>query len=105
MAFSMAIAMVVFIGDIRGVPGGGLELRRDRRGPGILLNIGEGVFRVLLFLGYLWLIGRMKEIRRVFQYHGAEHKTIAAYEHDAPLVPAEVDKFSTLHVSAARTSF
>ena len=44
------------------------------------------------------LIGRTKEIRRVFQYHGAEHKTIAAYEHDEPLVPEPVDRFSTLHV-------
>jgi uncharacterized protein YqhQ len=40
----------------------------------------------------------MKEIRRVFEYHGAEHKTIAAYEHDEPLEPAAVDRYSTLHV-------
>ena len=52
----------------------------------------------LLFLGYLALIGRMKEIRRVFQYHGAEHKTIAAYEHDDTLEPEAVDRYSTLHV-------
>jgi uncharacterized protein YqhQ len=56
------------------------------------------VFRVALFLGYLALIGRMKEIRRVFEYHGAEHKTIAAYEHQEPLVPEVVDRYSTLHV-------
>ena len=98
MAFSMAIAMVVFIGIFIVFPAVVSNFARDRVDSGILLNIGEGIFRVLLFLGYLWLIGRMKEIRRVFQYHGAEHKTIAAYEHDSPLVPAEVDKFSTLHV-------
>ena len=51
-----------------------------------------------LFLGYLVLIGRMKDIRRVFEYHGAEHKTIAAYEHGDPLEPAAVDRYSTLHV-------
>ena len=62
------------------------------------LLIGEGLFRVLLFVGYLWLIGRTKDIHRVFEYHGAEHKTIAAYEHDEPLVPESVDKYSTLHV-------
>ena len=56
------------------------------------------MFRVALFLGYLLLIGRTKDIRRVFQYHGAEHKTIAAYEHDEPLVPERVDRYSTLHV-------
>ena len=54
--------------------------------------------RVLLFLGYIALIGRLKEIRRVFQYHGAEHKTIAAFEHQDRLEPDAVDRYSTLHV-------
>jgi uncharacterized protein YqhQ len=98
MAFSMAVALVIFIGVFVVFPAVVSNFAKKRVSSGILLNVAEGVFRVLLFLGYLWLIGRMKEIRRVFQYHGAEHKTIAAYEHDAPLEPAAVDKFSTLHV-------
>jgi uncharacterized protein YqhQ len=98
MAFSMTIALVIFIGIFVVFPAVVSNFAKERVPSGILLNVAEGVFRVLLFLAYLWLIGRMKEIRRVFQYHGAEHKTIAAYEHDAPLEPAEVDKFSTLHV-------
>jgi len=64
----------------------------------LLSNIYEGLFRVALFLAYLALIGTLKDVKRVFQYHGAEHKTIAAYEHDAPLEPPSVDRFSTLHV-------
>ena len=68
------------------------------------MNAGEGVFRVLLFLGYLVLIGQTKDIRRVFAYHGAEHKTIAAYEHQEPLTPERVDRYSTLHVRCGRTS-
>jgi uncharacterized protein YqhQ len=64
----------------------------------LLVNVLEGLFRVGLFLGYLLLIGRAKDIQRVFAYHGAEHKTIAAYEHDEPLVPERVDRYSTLHV-------
>jgi len=64
----------------------------------LLTNVMEGVFRVMLFLGYLLLIGRTRDIRRVFAYHGAEHKTIAAYEHDEPLVPERVERYSTLHV-------
>jgi uncharacterized protein YqhQ len=56
------------------------------------------VFRVALFLGYLLVIGRAKDIRRVFAYHGAEHKTIAAYEHDDPLTPDRIGPYSTLHV-------
>ena len=98
MAFSMTIALVIFIGIFVVFPAVVSNFAKERVASGILLNVAEGVFRVLLFLAYLWLIGRMKEIRRVFQYHGAEHKTIAAYEHDAPLEPQEVDKFSTLHV-------
>ena len=98
MALSMTVALVIFIGVFVVFPAVVSNFAKERVESGILLNIGEGVFRVLLFLGYLWLIGRMKEIRRVFQYHGAEHKTIAAYEHDAPLDPESVDKFSTLHV-------
>jgi uncharacterized protein YqhQ len=98
MAFSMTVAMILFIGLFIVGPAILFGFAKHKIHSGLLVNLGEGVFRVLLFLGYLALIGRMKEIRRVFQYHGAEHKTIAAYEHDAPLEPASVDRFSTLHV-------
>src|SRR5581483_871046 len=60
-------------------------------------NIIEGLIRLALFLGYLLLIGRVPEIQRVFMYHGAEHKTIAAYEGGAQLVPAQIQKFSKEH--------
>ncbi|MGZ4189063.1 MAG: DUF1385 domain-containing protein [Actinomycetota bacterium] len=65
----------------------------------ILQNVYEGLIRLAIFIGYLLLISLAKEIRRVFQYHGAEHKTIAAYEANEPvLTPEVVDKYSTLHV-------
>jgi uncharacterized protein YqhQ len=98
MAFSMTVALIIFIGVFIVLPAVVSNFARDQVGSGILLNVAEGIFRVLLFLGYLALIGRMKEIRRVFEYHGAEHKTIAAYEDDAILEPASVDRYSTLHV-------
>lgn len=60
-------------------------------------NILEGVIRLGLFLAYLLAIGRIPEIQRVFMYHGAEHKTIAAYEGGAKLIPLEVQKFSKEH--------
>ncbi len=61
--------------------------------------VREAVFRLVIFLGYLIGISFVKEIRRVFQYHGAEHKTIAAYEANEPVLePEAVDKYSTLHV-------
>lgn len=98
MALSMGVAVVLFIGIF--IVGPAVVFRWVGRnvGSSVLVNAMEGVFRVLLFLGYLVLIGRAKEIRRVFEYHGAEHKTIAAYERDEPLVPERVDRYSTLHV-------
>ncbi len=54
--------------------------------------------RILIFLGYLSAISLVADIRRVFQYHGAEHKTIAAWEHGEVLEPTTVDRYSTLHV-------
>ncbi len=65
---------------------------------GVLVNVAEGVFRVALFVGYLWALGRTKDIHRVFEYHGAEHKTIAAYEHDEELVASRIDRFPKEHV-------
>jgi uncharacterized protein YqhQ len=98
MAVSMTIALIVFVGIFIVGPAVLFRFAQHRVHSSLTANMLEGVFRVALFLGYLALIGRMKEIRRVFQYHGAEHKTIAAYEHDASLEPASVDRFSTLHV-------
>jgi uncharacterized protein YqhQ len=63
----------------------------------IVSNLVEGVIRLALLLGYLVLIGRTPDIRRVFGYHGAEHKTINAYEAGAPLDVASVQRHSTLH--------
>ena len=98
MGMSMAIAIVVFLGLFIVVPAVAFRWVGERVDSGLLTNVLEGVFRVALFLGYLLLIGRARDIRRVFAYHGAEHKTIAAYEHDEPLVPERVDRYSTLHV-------
>jgi uncharacterized protein YqhQ len=53
---------------------------------------------VALFVAYLWLIGRTKDIHRVFEYHGAEHKTIAAFEHGEELQPERIDRYPKEHV-------
>jgi len=58
----------------------------------------EGIVRLGLFVAYLLLVGCLKDIRRVFQYHGAEHKTIAAYENDVELTPEVAQQFTTAHV-------
>jgi uncharacterized protein YqhQ len=98
MGLSMAIAAVIFLGLFIVLPAVTFGWVGRTIDSSLLVNALEGVFRVALFLGYLLLIGRTKDIRRVFEYHGAEHKTIAAFEHDEPLVPERVDGFSTLHV-------
>ena len=61
-------------------------------------NIFDGILRVAIFVAYIWLISRMKDIKRMFCYHGAEHKTIHCFEHDLPLTVANAQQFPTLHV-------
>jgi uncharacterized protein YqhQ len=95
---SLVVALVLFIGVFILGPTTLFTWVEGRIGEGVPLLIGEGVFRVMLFVGYLWLIGRTKDIHRVFEYHGAEHKTIAAYEHGDELVPGKVDRYPKEHV-------
>jgi uncharacterized protein YqhQ len=60
-------------------------------------NLLEGLLRLALLVGYIWIIGKASEIKRVFAYHGAEHKTINAYEAGADLTPETVTHFSLEH--------
>ena len=60
-------------------------------------NLAEGIVRLILLIGYIWLIGKWSDISRVFAYHGAEHKTINAFEAGVDLTPENVSKFSVEH--------
>ncbi len=60
-------------------------------------SVFEGIFRILIFLGYMLLVSQMKDIKRVFEYHGAEHKTIACYENGEELTVENVKKHSRFH--------
>jgi len=64
---------------------------------GFLVSLLEGVARLLIFLGYLLAVSRIKDIRRVFMYHGAEHKTIACYEAEGDMTPENILKYTRLH--------
>ncbi len=64
----------------------------------ILWNVVDGILRVAIFIFYIWLIGRMQDIKRMFMYHGAEHKTIHCYEHKLPLTAENARSFPRLHV-------
>lgn len=60
-------------------------------------NLTEGLIRLALLVGYIWMVGKTSEIKRVFAYHGAEHKTINAFEAGAELTPDRVAQFSLEH--------
>jgi len=64
---------------------------------GIALNVIEGVFRLMIFVGYVVAISRLKDIQRVFGYHGAEHKTIHCFENGEKVCAINAKKYSTLH--------
>lgn len=63
----------------------------------IVLNLAEGIFRMILFVIYIWAISKMNDIKVTFQYHGAEHKTIHCYEKGLELTPENAQQFYTLH--------
>jgi uncharacterized protein YqhQ len=63
----------------------------------VLFWVVEGLIRTALFLGYLYALSRVRDLRRVFEYHGAEHKTISCYEAGLPLTPPNAQRFSRLH--------
>ena len=81
VVLGVALAAVLFIF----IPTGLSSLLRPVVGTGIVLSLIEGLIKVLILVGYMALCSRMKEIRRVFEYHGAEHKSIACYEAMEPL--------------------
>lgn len=64
----------------------------------LVWNIVDGIVRVAIFVFYIWLIGRMEDIKRMFGYHGAEHKTIHCFEHGLALTPENARSFPRLHV-------
>ena len=74
------------------LPGAG-----DAQGAGMWRSVFEGVLRLLIMLGYMWLVSHMKDIRRVFEYHGAEHKTIFCYENLEELTVENVRRHRRFH--------
>ena len=98
MGGSLVVALLLFIGVFIVLPNVGLAAMHDRMGSETLYHIVEGLVRVVIFLGYILAISLLADIRRVFAYHGGEHRTIAAWEHGERLVPAAIQRYSTLHV-------
>ncbi len=100
MGWTMGLALVIFTAIFIVAPA--LASKLGGRLIGVDGSLGqnliEGALRIGLFLGYILAISFIPDIRRVFQYHGAEHKTIYAYENGDPLEPGVIDRYPTLHV-------
>jgi uncharacterized protein YqhQ len=90
---ALALAIVLFFL----IPVGLTSLIKDQLGSSFLFWLIEGILRTSIFLGYMLLLSRLRDLRRVFEYHGAEHKTISCFEAGLPLTPANAQRFSRLH--------
>ncbi len=94
---TIVLSLVLAIGLFFVVPVGATSLIKDQLGSSILFWLVEGILRTAIFIGYLALISRLNDLRRVFQYHGAEHKTISCYEAGDRLTPERAERYSRLH--------
>ena len=94
---SVAIALVASVGIFMLLPTAIVGWCKVFTDSVILLNIIEGIVRILIFVGYVWLISKMNDIKTVFRYHGAEHKTIHCFENGLELTPENAQTFYTLH--------
>lgn len=91
IALSVGLFFLLPLGISTLIFGGAAEVA------GVWKSLTEGLVRLIIFLGYIMLCSSMKDVRRVFMYHGAEHKTIACYEAEQPLTPENAMKHSRLH--------
>jgi len=99
MGWTMAVALTLFTGVFILAPALAAKGLGNVFGlSGFSFHVFEGGLRLGIFIGYLLLIGRLADIKRVFQYHGAEHKAIAAYENKVELTPESAQRFGTEHV-------
>ena len=95
VAAVMAIALSMFL--FMFLPSGAATLVQMVTDNRILINLASGAARIAILVLYMWLIGFMPELRRVFQYHGAEHKTVYCHEAGLELTPENARQFSRLH--------
>ncbi len=93
IAASLALAVGLFFV----VPVGLTSLIKDQLGSAVLFWLVEGILRTAIFIGYIAAISRLPDLRRVFEYHGAEHKTISCFEAGDVLVPERAARYSRLH--------
>jgi uncharacterized protein YqhQ len=96
-AGTVVVAVIFAIGLFFVVPVGLTSLIKHQLGSSVLFWAVEGVLRTAIFLGYLLLLSRLRDLRRVFEYHGAEHKVISCFEASDELTPERAKLYSRLH--------
>jgi uncharacterized protein YqhQ len=94
---TIVLSLALSVGLFFVVPVGLTSLIKDQLGNAFLFWLIEGILRTGIFIGYIVVISRLPDLRRVFEYHGAEHKTISCYEAEDELVPARAKLYSRLH--------
>jgi uncharacterized protein YqhQ len=105
ITISLVIGLALAVGLFILLPAGVTQLLTRFFGKSnFLWNLVDGIIRIAVFFLYIWAVSRMKDIQRLFAYHGAEHKTIHAYEHGLPLETGPIQEFETMHVRCG-TSF
>ena len=97
MGITMVISVILALGIFMVLPFFLTNLMKGFLPSYSIRTLIEGIIRVALFLLYIWLISKMEDIKRVFMYHGAEHKTINCLEHGEDLTPENIKKYSRLH--------
>jgi uncharacterized protein YqhQ len=94
---TIVLSLALSVGLFFVVPVGLTSLIKDQLGNAFLFWLVEGILRTAIFIGYIVVISRLPDLRRVFEYHGAEHKTISCYEAEDELVPQRAKLYSRLH--------
>lgn len=97
MALTIVVSVLLAVGLFIAIPTWSMRFLQYWTANSIILNLAEGLLRMAIFLAYIGAISSMKDIQRVFQYHGAEHKTIFTYEAGLPLTVENVRRFPRLH--------
>lgn len=97
VTFTMMISLLVAAGLFLGIPTAIASLFKNTGISSVALNLIEAIIRIAILIAYMFLISKLDDIYRVFQYHGAEHKTIFCYEADEKLTVENVRKFGRLH--------
>ncbi len=97
MGVAMVLAVALSLGLFVLLPNIPTRMLTEAGWSPLAVNLMSGLIRTVLLIGYIWAVGKVPDMRRTFQYHGSEHKTVYCHEAKLPLTPANAQKFSTLH--------